>query len=297
MIEICEQLYKETELASASDERRLLPARCEEGAIDGEKRHEAGEREENAVSQHSLSVVLPVYNEEEVIADTVSDILDILNEWKLDFEVLVVNDGSTDRTGKIVAALADVHPRLRLITHANNQGYGAALVSGFSAATRELTFFMDSDGQFDIWDLRQFFPFIERYEAVIGYRIYRQDSYMRKLNAWGWKCLIDLVLDVHVRDVDCAFKLLHTDFLHRHPLETRGAMINAELLHRLKRAGCSYKEIGVHHYPRTGGRATGARSDVILRALRDLFTYARTWRQEEHGLVVRERQLASRKQA
>src|SRR5579859_12084 len=107
---------------------------------------------------------------------------------------------------------------------------GAALVSGFTAATKELTLFMDSDRQFDIRDLQRFFPFVDEYDAVIGYRLHRQGTWMRKLNAWGWKCLIGLVLGVHVRDIDCAFKLLRTSILHKQPLETRGAMINAELL-------------------------------------------------------------------
>src|SRR5207237_10258057 len=141
-------------------------------------------------------------------------------------------------------------------THPVNQGYGAALVSGFAAATKELTFFMDADGQFDIRDLRTFFLFIDRYDAVIGYRLDRQDSSMRKLNAWGWKRLIGWMLGVPVRDVDCAFKLLHTDFLHQHHLQTRGAMINAEVLYALKQAGCSYKEVGVIHLPRLHGHAT-----------------------------------------
>ncbi|HEX6480941.1 MAG TPA: glycosyltransferase [Ktedonobacteraceae bacterium] len=232
------------------------------------------------INSHSLSVVLPAYNEEQVIAGTVSDILDVLSRWRMDFEVLVVNDGSTDSTAAIVGTIADMHPQVRLVTHSTNQGYGAALVSGFTAATKELTFFMDADGQFDIRDLHQFFPFIDEYDAVIGYRIDRQDSWMRKLNAWGWKLLIAGVLDVHVRDIDCAFKLLHTEFLQQHPLETRGAMINAELLYKLTRAGYCYREIGVHHHPRKGGRATGARPRVILRALRELFTSARRWQRD-----------------
>jgi putative flippase GtrA len=158
------------------------------------------------ISNHSLSIVLPAYNEEQVIAGTVSDILGVLSGWHMDFEVLVVNDGSTDRTGAIASALADTYPQVHPVTHSTNQGYGAALVSGFTAATKELTFFMDSDGQFDIRDLRQFFSYIDEYDAVIGYRINRQDSWMRKLNAWGWKLLIHGFLGVHVRDIDCAFK-------------------------------------------------------------------------------------------
>jgi len=247
--------------------------------------HALNENERESTTNHSLSVILPAYNEAQVIASTISTVCEVLSAWKMDFELIVVNDGSVDRTEAIVAALAARDPRIRLITHPVNQGYGAALVSGFTAATKEITFFMDADGQFDIRDLQQFFPFIDEYDAVIGYRLDRQDSWMRKLNAWGWKCLIGWVLGVHVRDVDCAFKLLHTEFLHEHPLETRGAMINAELLYKLTRAGYNYREIGVHHYPRLGGRATGANLRVIFRAFRELFTYAHKWRRERQEKI------------
>ena len=108
---------------------------------------------------------------------------------------------------------------------------------------------------------------------------------MRKLNAWGWNLLIRNVLGIHVRDIDCAFKLLRTDFLHQHPLETRGAMINAELLYQLKRVGCTHREVGVQHLPRRGGRATGANLRVIARAFRELFIFARQWRREERARV------------
>ncbi len=255
------------------------------------RRDASSEREQTSMnknwnmpaSNHSLSVILPAYNEEQVIASTVSAVLQVLSAWGMDFEIIVVNDGSTDRTGAVVASLAAVDPRVRLMTHSVNQGYGAALVSGFAVTTKELTFFMDADGQFDIRDLREFFPFIGAYDAVIGYRIDRQDSWMRKLNAWGWKLLIGWVLGVHVRDVDCAFKLLHTEFFRQYPLETRGAMINAELLYQLTRAGYTYKELGVHHLPRRGGRASGARPSVIMRAFRELFMYAHKWHQKEHA--------------
>jgi len=237
--------------------------------------------EGTAITKHSLSVILPAYNEAQVIASTVSTVHSVLDGWKVDFEIIIVNDGSTDQTGAILAALAARDPRIRFVTHPANQGYGAALVSGFAAATKELTFFMDADGQFDICDLRTFFLFIDRYDAVIGYRLDRQDSSMRKLNAWGWKLLIGWMLGVHVRDLDCAFKLLHTDFLHQRPLQTRGAMINAELLYTLKQAGGTYKELGVQHLPRQAGRATGASLSVILRAFRELFSYAYKWRREK----------------
>ena len=114
---------------------------------------------------------------------------------------------------------------------------------------------------------------------------------MRKLNAWGWKLLIGWVLGVHVRDVDCAFKLLHTDFLRQHPLQTRGAMINAELLYTLTQAGGTYKELGVQHLPRQAGRATGAKLSVILRAFRELFSYAHKWRREKQQRIQQAQML------
>jgi len=229
----------------------------------------------------SLSVILPAYNEEALIADTISHVMPVLNSWMQDFEVIVVNDGSKDRTGEIVAALADYDERIRLINHQVNKGYGAALVTGFESVTKELAFFMDSDGQFDIRDLARFFPLIEEYGAVLGYRIARQDTWMRKLNAWGWKKLVGFVFRVHVRDIDCAFKLFRSEFFRTNHLETRGAMINAEILYKLARAGYTYTQVGVQHLPRLAGKATGAKPAVILRALRELFIYAEKWRKEE----------------
>ena len=232
----------------------------------------------------SLSVILPAHNEEEAIATTVHEVIEILSAWLLDFEVIVVDDGSLDHTGVILDTLAATHPCLKVIHHPVNQGYGAALVSGFEAVTRDRAFFMDSDGQFDIHDLERFFPLIEEYDAVLGYRIDRQDTWMRRVNAWGWKMLVGMVFGIHVRDVDCAFKLYPADFFHEYKLETRGAMINTEILYKFTRAGNTYTQVGVRHLPRHGGRATGAKPSVILRAFRELFVYAIKWHREEKHL-------------
>ncbi len=236
-------------------------------------------KETNA--RRSLSAILPAHNEEAAIAGTVNSVLQTLASWMSDFEVIVVNDGSQDRTEAILEEIAATDPHLRVIHHATNQGYGAALVSGFEASCKDLVFFMDADGQFDIRDLERFFPLLERYDAVLGYRIKRQDTWMRKLNALGWKLLVRLVFDVQVRDVDCAFKLYNGNFFREHRLETRGAMINTEILYKFTRAGYTYTQLGVHHLPRRGGKATGAKPIVILRAFRELFTFAWKWRREE----------------
>ena len=141
---------------------------------------------------------------------------------------------------------------------------------------------MDADGQFDIQNLAAFFPLIEQYDAVLGYRIKRQDPLIRKLNAFGWKMLTRAFFGLQVRDVDCAFKLYRADFFRTHPLETRSAMINTEILYKWKRAHYTYTQVGVIHLPRRSGNATGARLAVIIRALKECAFYARKWRQEEY---------------
>ncbi|MGZ3639952.1 MAG: glycosyltransferase family 2 protein, partial [Ktedonobacterales bacterium] len=229
---------------------------------------------------HSISVVLPAFNEEAVISSTVRSVVETLDSWGHPFEILVVNDGSADRTGDIVREIAATDPRVHLIDHTVNQGYGAALVSGFEAATQDLIFFMDSDGQFDIHDLAQSLALIGRYDAVLGYRIKRQDTWMRLLNAWGWKQLVRLVFGLRVRDVDCAFKLYRAEFFRRCQLETCGAMINTEMLYKFTRAGYTFTEVGVRHLPRRSGRATGAKLSVIARAFKEMIYYAWKWRRE-----------------
>ena len=232
-------------------------------------------------TNYSLSVILPAHNEEVAITSTVKDVVTTLSAWLEDFEVIVVNDGSKDRTKSLVEEIAALYPQVRLINHSKNQGYGAALVSGFESITKELTFFMDSDGQFDIHDLEHFFPLIDEYDAALGYRMDRKDTWIRKLNAWSWKMLIHLVFGLSVRDIDCAFKLYRSTFFHEHRLETRGAMINTEILYKFTKAGYTYTQIGVHHLPRRGGHATGANLSVIIQAFRELYVCARKWKREE----------------
>jgi glycosyltransferase involved in cell wall biosynthesis len=231
-----------------------------------------------------LSVVLPAHNEEEAIETTIREVIETLSAWKVDFEIIVVDDGSQDDTGVILDTLSAAYQCLKVIHHPVNQGYGAALVSGFEAVSKDLTFFMDSDGQFDIHDLAPFLLLIEEYDAVLGYRINRQDTWMRKVNAWGWKKLVGLVFGIHVRDVDCAFKLYPSSFFREYKLETCGAMINTEILYKFTRAGNTYTQVGVRHLPRHGGRATGAKLSVIMRAFRELFVYAFKWHREEKQL-------------
>ena len=238
-------------------------------------------REQTMKLAYSLSVVMPAHNEEVAIVGTMRSVIDAVSLWTENFEIIVVNDGSKDQTRTLLEEIAAAEPRVRVINHEVNKGYGAALVSGFEAAGKDLVFFMDSDGQFDICDLERFFPLIGQYDAVLGYRIDRQDTQLRKLNALGWKWLVQSMFKLRVRDIDCAFKLYKAEFFQHNQLETRGAMINTEMLYKFTREGYTYTEVGVQHLPRHGGRATGAKLSVIARAFRELFFYAQKWHHEE----------------
>ncbi|HKV83283.1 MAG TPA: glycosyltransferase family 2 protein [Ktedonobacterales bacterium] len=218
-----------------------------------------------------ISVVLPAYNEEAVIEQTVTTCADVLSALAPDYEVIVVDDGSRDRTGEIADQLAMRNPRVRVIHNRPNRGYGGALMAGFAAASKPLSFFMDSDGQFDIRDIAALITLREQgYRVVLGYRKHRRDAFMRKINAWGWNRLGRVLFGLRIHDVDCAFKLFDTSLVRVCDVRAEGAMVNTELLVKLKKLGVPYIETPVNHYPRQHGSATGANLKVISRAFREL---------------------------
>jgi glycosyltransferase involved in cell wall biosynthesis len=222
----------------------------------------------------SISAVLPAYNEEAIIERTVRHVSDVLRGLASDFEVIVTNDGSRDRTGQILADLQQREPQLhlRVVTHDHNLGYGAALASGFDAARKDLIFLTDGDKQFDVRELSQFLPAMDaQTDLVIGWRRNRADPFMRKLNALGWKMLVNLLFGYTARDVDCAFKLFRRDVWRSMTVRSRGATFSAEFLIKARRLGWRIKELPVSHYPRTAGSPTGAHPRVIVRAFVELF--------------------------
>jgi glycosyltransferase involved in cell wall biosynthesis len=223
------------------------------------------------LTTRGLSVVLPAYNEEAVIAMTVQHCVDVLSVIAPDYEIVIVNDGSRDRTGEIADELAASNRRIHAVHNNPNQGYGGALIAGFRTASKQLTFFMDSDGQFDITDLALLLRYREEgYRAVLGYRKDRQDAFMRLVNAWGWKMLVRILLGLRVRDIDCAFKLYDTMLVRTFDIRSSGAMINTEMLTKLMKLGIPYIEVPVRHLPRLQGKASGANVWVIVRAFKEL---------------------------
>jgi glycosyltransferase involved in cell wall biosynthesis len=222
----------------------------------------------------SVSAVLPAYNEEALIEGSVRQVAEVLQRLVSDFEVVVVNDGSRDRTAAIVTRLIELEPALhaRLVNHVQNRGYGAALASGFDAARGDLVLMLDADGQFDVAEVVHLLGAMDDgTDMVIGYRARRADPPMRLLNAWGWKLLVNSLFGYTARDIDCAFKLFRRSVWRSMHVESRGATFSAEFLIKARRMGYAIKETPVTHLPRTAGSPTGAHPRVIARAFAELF--------------------------
>ena len=178
-------------------------------------------------------------------------------------EVVVVDDGSRDATGERLAALsAELGPRLRVIRHEHNRGYGAALRSGFAAAEGDLVFYTDSDNQFDLSELAGVIPLMREWDAVLGYRIDRKDARRRLITSWVFNRLSCVVFGLSVRDLNCSFKLFRRDVLRALPLESDDFFIDTEMVVRLHRAGFRFVERGVTHLPRLAGHSTVRPSDI-----------------------------------
>jgi len=219
----------------------------------------------------SLSVFFPCHNEQDNIETLTLQTLKMLEAISDDYEVIIVDDGSTDQTAQIAQKLTQQSPHVRLVQHPVNQGYGAALQSGFRAATKQWVFYTDGDGQFDIDELPPLVELIDQYDIVTCYRINRQDSFLRKFNGWAWTKLVNLLFHFKLRDIDCAFKLYRREIFDHIEMQSTGALIDTEILARAKKRGYTMVQTPVHHYLRTAGTQSGASIKVILRAFRELF--------------------------
>ncbi|MGH7333414.1 MAG: glycosyltransferase family 2 protein [Candidatus Rokuibacteriota bacterium] len=204
----------------------------------------------------SISAFFPALNDEGTIARMVTDALAVLSTLTDDYEVLVVNDGSTDGTAAVLDALARQQPRLGIIHHSGNRGYGAALVSGFRHASKDLIFYTDGDGQYDVQDLRRLTPLMTRaVDVVNGYKRKRADGGHRVVLGEIYKRLARWLFGLPIRDVDCDFRLLRREAMQRIELVSVSGVVCTEMIYKLSRAGCRFAEVAVPHYPRPHGHS------------------------------------------
>jgi glycosyltransferase involved in cell wall biosynthesis len=221
----------------------------------------------------SLSIVLPAYNEEANVETAVERVSAVAQTLGVDYEIILVNDGSADRTGEIGHELEQHVPNFRLVEHYPNRGYGGSLKAGFAAAAKDLIAFVPADNQFDFSEITRLLERLDEADIVSGYRADRQDHFVRKLNAFGWNMVVRLLFGALCRDIDCGFKLFRREILDHVHIVSDGAMIDTELLAGARARGYRIADVPVTHLPRVAGEATGANLAVIVKAFRDLVQF------------------------
>ncbi len=219
-----------------------------------------------------ISVFFPTFNEEKnikrVVNNTKKVLLEITDKW----EIIIVNDGSKDKTAEVAAKLSQKDKRIRVKTHKVNRGYGGALKTGFKSAKYAWVAFIDSDGQFDFTEIKKFLKHTETADLILGYRMERADPFIRRFYTFIWtKMLPKIIFRLKVRDYSCGFKLIKKEvFDEVQPLVGEEKVTQIEMLVKAQRMGYKFTEVGVHHYPREYGSQTGANIKVVTKSITDL---------------------------
>lgn len=229
-------------------------------------------------SNITLSVFFPAYYDEKNIGKVVIKAIEVLDELKLkDYEVIIIEDGSPDKTGEVADELASKYEKVRVIHHEKNIGYGATLRDGFYSAKMDYVFYTDGDNQFDLEELKKFVALIPYSDIVVGYRKTKQYSLYRKFTSLCYNYLLRLLFDIRYWDIDCAFKLFKTELFRRIKIDSIDAFIDAEIMLKAKLLGYKSTELGVLHLPRVDGISTGARPSVIFRTIKEVFSYRKEY--------------------
>lgn len=206
---------------------------------------------------YGLSVFFPAYNDAPSLPGLIGRTFEVLERQVPDFEVIVVNDGSADDTGAVLESLREVHgPRLRIITHPENRGYGGALRSGFAAATKEFVFYTDGDGQYDVGELPELFASVWPDVGLVnGYKTKRHDPWHRIWIGAIYNQFARFLFGVKLRDIDCDFRLIRRSLVEQAGLRSSSGTICVELVKKLEASGMRIVEVPVSHYPRFHGRS------------------------------------------
>ena len=230
-------------------------------------------------SDVSLSVFFPAYYDEKNIDKVVHKAVEVVESMNpKDYEIIIIEDGSPDKTGEVADALAVLYPKVRVIHHPKNLGYGATLRDGFLNAKMDYVFYTDGDNQFDLDEMKKFVALIPFSDIVVGYRKEKQYSLYRKFTSLCYNYLLRLIFDIHYWDIDCAFKLFKADLFKKIEIKSIDAFIDAEIMLKAEQLGYTVTELGVKHLPRVDGISTGARPSVIFRTIKEVFDYRKEYK-------------------
>jgi glycosyltransferase involved in cell wall biosynthesis len=220
----------------------------------------------------SISIFFPAFNDEKNIASLVQNALNVLPTLTPDYEVIVVNDGSTDNTAAVLREMERLSPNVKVVHHPRNMGYGAALRTGFDHASKELVFYTDGDGQYDVREIATLYPLMrDGVDVVNGYKIERADARRRKVAGAIYNRTARLLFRLPIRDVDCDFRLLRQSALRKIELTASSGVICVELVRKLHAARCVFVETPVHHYSRLHGRSQFFTPHRVARTALDFF--------------------------
>jgi glycosyltransferase involved in cell wall biosynthesis len=231
----------------------------------------------------SISVIIPAFNEEDNLQRAIDDTRAALASMTGDFEIIVVDDGSSDRTSVIAEENAQCHPDVRAIKHAINQGFGGAVLTGIAAARKDLVTYNSADSQFNISELSRFLPLIEHADIVLGYRTSRSDySLYRRVNSIVFMWMMKLLFKVPVRDVNWVH-LYRREVLERIPVRSHSIFFCGEIIGRAHLQGCRFAEVETTYYARTAGMARGGRISAVLKTVRDMLRIWWAFRVHQQG--------------
>lgn len=220
----------------------------------------------------SVSFFCPAYNDEGNIRRTVNNVIITLDRLADEYEITIVEDGSPDGTAAEADKLADRYPQVNVIHNPRNMGYGGALRTGFNAARKyEVVTYTDGDGQYDFSEFENLLKVWDGKSLVSGYRLNRADSYSRMFQSWIFEVCLRILFGLKVKDVNCSMKLFPRSALDEIELTSDSAFIDAEILIKLSRRGYGIVQVGVHHFPRLHGAASGAKPGVVLTTISDMF--------------------------
>jgi len=230
-------------------------------------------------SLQSISVFFPAYNDAPSLPPLLAKTFAVLEEHCRDFEVIVVNDGSQDETAAVLEQQrAQFGPQLRIITHPENRGYGGALRTGFASATKDLVFYTDGDGQYDVGELPLLLARLRPGVGLVnGYKTERNDPWHRIFIGKAYNQFARFLFRIKIRDIDCDFRLMRRDLVQQINLTSTSGTICVELVRKLELSGCQVEEVGVHHYPRLHGKSQFFRVKSLLTTFTQLIRlYVRT---------------------
>jgi glycosyltransferase involved in cell wall biosynthesis len=232
----------------------------------------------------TLSVFFPAYYDEKNIGKVVTKAVEVIEGLQIkDYEITIIEDGSPDNTAKAADELAETFPKVKVIHHEKNKGYGATLYEGFTSARFDYVFYTDGDNQFDLEELRKFVALVPYSDIVVGYRKKKQYSLYRKITSFVYNAFLRLMFDIDYIDIDCAFKLIKRDLFDKIKIKTKDAFIDAEIMIQANLLGYKSSEIGVKHLPRVDGISTAARPSIIIRTIREILQFRKEIRKTKNG--------------